>query len=90
MGPGSRTGSPPPPEVANSAKARDGFALVKQSERNQPDVAAARRALERKLLPHPRHELGPGNPRRVVRAGLLMRGTAASGAVTVAPMPAGR
>ena len=28
----------------------------------QPDVAAAVRALERKLLPHPRHELGPGNP----------------------------
>jgi hypothetical protein len=29
IGPGSRTGSPPQPEVANSVKARDGFALVK-------------------------------------------------------------
>jgi len=29
---------------------------------SEPDVAAARRALERKLLPHPRHQLGPGNP----------------------------
>ena len=31
-------------------------------ERDQPDVAAAVRALERKLLPDPRHQLGPGNP----------------------------
>jgi hypothetical protein len=30
-------------------------------------------ALEPKLLPAPRHQLGPGNPRRVVRAGLLIR-----------------
>ena len=33
-----------------------------RDERDQPDVAAAARALERKPLPHPRHELGPGNP----------------------------
>ena len=62
IGPGSRTGCPQQPEVANSAKARDGFALVKQSERNQPDVAAAVRALERKLLSLPGHEFRPGNP----------------------------
>jgi hypothetical protein len=41
------------PEVAKSAKATDGFALGKQSECDQPDVAAAVRALERKLLPRP-------------------------------------
>lgn len=39
--PGSRTGSPQQPEVAKSTKARDGFALIKQSERDQPDVVAA-------------------------------------------------
>ena len=48
IGPGSRTEGPQQPEGAKSAKARDGFALGKQSERNQPDVAAAVRALERK------------------------------------------
>jgi hypothetical protein len=69
IGPGSRTGSPQQPEVATSAKARDGFALGKQSERNQPDVAAAPRALERKLLPRPGHEFRPGNSGGVVRAG---------------------
>ena len=36
------------------------------------------RALQRKLLAHPGHELGPRNPRRVVRAGRLIRVTAAS------------
>jgi hypothetical protein len=59
IGPGLRTGSPPQPEVANSAKAGDGFALVKQSERDQPDVATTRWALQRKLLAHPRHEFRP-------------------------------
>jgi hypothetical protein len=59
IGPGSRTGSPQQPEVAKSAKARDGFALGKQSEGNQPDVAAAVRALERKLLRHPRLGVSP-------------------------------
>ena len=59
-------------------------------ERDQPDVAAASRALERKLLPHPRHELGPGDPGGVVRAGLLMRVTTASSVATFVPMPAVR
>jgi len=57
-------------------------------ERDQPDVATARWALERKLLPHPRHQLGPGNPGGVVRAGLLMRVTTASSVATFVPMPA--
>ena len=59
-------------------------------ERDQPDVAAARWALKRKLLPYPRHELGPRNPRRVVRAGLSMRVTTASCGATVVRMSAGR
>jgi hypothetical protein len=47
-----------------------------RDEGDQPDVAAARRALERKLLPHPGQQFRPGNPRGVVRAGLcLVRGT---------------
>jgi hypothetical protein len=46
MGPGSGTGCPQQPEVANSAKARDGFALVQQPERDQPDVAATVGALK--------------------------------------------
>jgi hypothetical protein len=33
-----------------------------RDECDQPDVAATVRALERKLLPDPRHQLGPGNP----------------------------
>ena len=41
-----------------------------RTEGDQPDVAAARWALERKLLPHPGHQLGPGNPGGVVRARL--------------------
>jgi len=92
IGPGSRTGSPQQPEVAKSAKARDGFALGKQSERDQPDVAAACWALERKLLPHPGHQLGPGNPGGVVRAWLLIRirVTAAPRRATVVPIPTGR
>jgi hypothetical protein len=61
-----------------------------RDERDEPDVTAAARALERKLLPHPRHEFHPRNPRGVVRTGLLIRVTAASRGVTVAPMPAGR
>jgi hypothetical protein len=54
-----------------------------------PDVAAAGGARQWKLLPHPGHQLGPGNPRRVVRAGLLMRVAASFRGMTVAPMPAG-
>ena len=57
-------------------------------ERDPSDVAATRRALERKLLPHPRHEFGPGNLGGVVRAGLLLRVAAALRAVTVTPVPA--
>ena len=63
-----------------------------RDERDQPDVAAARWALERKLLPNPGHQFRPRNPRGVVRAGLVIRirVTASFRAVTVAPMPAGR
>ena len=43
-----------------------------RDERDQPDIAPAPRALERKLLPDPRHQLGPCNARGVMRAGLLM------------------
>ena len=53
----------------------------------QPDVAAATGALERKLLPHPRDQFRPRNPRGVVRAGLLIRVTAAPRGATVVPMP---
>jgi hypothetical protein len=55
---------------------------------SEPDVAAAPRALQWKLLAHPRHQFRPRNPRRVVRAGLLIRVTAASRGVVVARMPA--
>ncbi len=44
-----------------------------RDERDQPDVAATRRALERELLAQPGHEFRPGNPRTVVRPGLRMR-----------------
>ena len=60
-----------------------------RDEVNEPDVAAAPRALERKLLSHPGHEFRPGNPRGVVRAGLVMRVAAASRGVTVTRMPTG-
>ncbi len=33
-----------------------------RDERDEPDVTAARWALQRKLLAHPGHELGPGDP----------------------------
>jgi len=46
-------------------------------EGDEPDVTAARRARKRKLLPHPSHQLGPGNPRGVVGAGLCMSVAAA-------------
>ena len=63
-----------------------------RDEGNEPDVAAAVRALERKLLTHPGHQLGPGNPGGVVRAGLLIRirVTAAPRRATVVPISAGR
>ena len=57
---------------------------------SEPDVATTPRALERKLLPHPGHDFRPRNPRGVVRAGLLMRVAAASGAATVVSTSAGR
>ena len=44
---------------------------------SEPDVAAARWALERKLLPHPGHQFRPDNSRGVVRAGLFMSVAAA-------------
>jgi len=62
----------------------------RRDEGDQPDVTAAVWALERKLLPNPGQESRPRNPGGVMRAGLLIRGAAASGAVTVAPMLAGR
>ena len=63
-----------------------------RDECDQPDVAAAGGARKRKLLPDPRHQLGPGNPCRVVGAGLLIRirVTAAPCDATVGRMPTGR
>ena len=39
-----------------------------RDERDQPDVAAAVRALEPKILTHPGQEFRPRNPRGVVRS----------------------
>jgi len=60
-----------------------------RDERDQPDVATAVGALERKLLPHPGHEFCPGDPGGVVRPGLRLSIAAAPRGVTVAPMLAG-
>ena len=60
FGPGSRAGSPQQPEVAKSAKGRNGFALVKPLKAKQPDVTTAVGALEWNLLAHSDHQLGPG------------------------------
>jgi hypothetical protein len=38
------------------------------NERDESDVAATPRALQRKLLPHPGHEFGPRDPGGVVRS----------------------
>jgi len=60
---------------------------------SEPDVAPAVRALKQKLLPDPRHEFRPSNPRRVVRAWLerrVIRVAAAFRGVTADPVPAGR
>jgi hypothetical protein len=62
----------------------------KQSEGDQTDVAATVRALERKLLPHPRHQFRPGNPGGVVRAGLCVSVAAAFRGLSAGHMPAGR
>ena len=59
-------------------------------ERDQSDVAATRWALQRKLLAHPGHQFRPRDSRRVVRAGLLLRVVAVSGAVTIVSVSAGR
>ena len=40
---------------------------------SEPNIAAAVRALERKLLPHPGHEFRPGNSGGVVRPGMQAR-----------------
>jgi len=61
-----------------------------RDERDQPDVAAARRARKRKLLPHPRHQLGPCNPGCVVGAGLFICIAAAFRGMSAGRMPAGR
>jgi hypothetical protein len=90
IGPGSRTGSLQQPQVAKSAKARDGFALEKQFEGDEPDVAATRWALERKLLAYPGHEFRPGDPGGVVRAGFCMSVAAAFRGLPAGRMPAGR
>ena len=42
-------------------------------ECDQPDIAAAVRALDRKLLPHPGDQFRPRDSRRVVRPGLVIR-----------------
>ena len=47
------------------------------------------RALERKLITHPRHELGPGNPGGVVGAGVCMCAAAIAGGVPGLSVPAG-
>jgi hypothetical protein len=60
-----------------------------RDEGDQPDVAATVRALERKLLAYPGQQFRPCNPGGVVRPGLCLSVAAASGAVTVAPMPTG-
>ena len=59
-------------------------------ERDESDVTTTLWALQRKLLPHQGHEFGPGDPRGVARAGLLIRVVAADGAATVVPTSAGR
>jgi hypothetical protein len=56
-----------------------------RDERDQTDVAATVRALERKLLPHPGQEFRPGNPGGVVRPGLRL-----SVAAAFRGLPAGR
>jgi hypothetical protein len=55
---------------------------------SEPDVAATRWALERKLLPHPSHQLRPRNPGGVVRAGLCMSVAAAFRGLSACLMPA--
>jgi hypothetical protein len=86
IGPGSRAGCPQQPEVANSAKARDGFALAKPSERDQPDVAAAVRACQGKLLPHRAMSFAQAFARGVMRAWFLMFVTGVAAAFRTVPV----
>ena len=53
-------------------------------ECDQPDVAATVWSRKRKLLSHPSHQLCPGNPGVVVRAGLFMSVAAAFRGMPVA------
>ncbi len=53
-------------------------------------VAAARWALERKLLTHPRHQLGPRNPRSVMGTGVFMSVAAAFRGMSAVRVPACR
>ena len=55
------------------ASAHDGFALVKQSERDELDLSASVWVSKRKLLTHPHHQFRPNDPGRVMRAGLCRR-----------------
>jgi hypothetical protein len=71
-------------EVGENLPDRSGL----RDERDQSDVAAARRALERKLLPHPGHEFRPCNPGGVVRAGLCMGAAAILSVVPDLGVPA--
>ena len=61
-----------------------------RDEGNEPDVAAAPRAQERKLFPDPRHQFRPRNPGGVVRAGLFMSVAAAFRCMSAVRVPAGR
>ena len=73
-------------EVGEDLPDRSGL----RDKRDQPDVAAAGWALERKLLPHPGHQLRPRNPGGVVRAGFCVSVAAAIRNAGIARMPAGR
>jgi hypothetical protein len=72
IGPGWRTGSPPQPEVANSAKARDGFALVKSLN-----------AISRMSPPHPGHCSGNSSPTRAISFAHAIRDVACERALHV-------
>ncbi|GDX95715.1 hypothetical protein LBMAG47_13790 [Planctomycetia bacterium] len=69
IGPGSRTGSPQQPEVAKRAKARNGFALGKQSERHDDAIGPRPRGFSAAAGPDPvggcvsgQHAAGAGDP----------------------------
>jgi hypothetical protein len=60
-----------------------------RDEGDQPDVAAAGWALERKLLIHPGYQFRPRDPRCVVRPGLCLSVAAASRGSVISRMPTG-